>query len=513
MPVVCLSGGSDPDRPAHPDRRIADPRGPSGAAIVRRGPGHVLVQPRQQREPRVFGEACIAGPVRRAAAAGVGLLMRRGWPQGAMGGVHGQSGAKAPVRSLMSPEIKLQSSAGTLAVRLAKGSLSSPPRNRALCPARFMLNSSDQPDPLVQPEDAGHSAATLRLISRLLIGILLILCGAALFSAAAFFMPVVLALLLALTLSPLVRFLHRRGMGEAIAAGLVVLMLTLGIASTFAALGTPFINLVDDAPRMARQVQQKFNQFSKPLSTITDAAKQVDDATGGGSGVQQVAVQQPGILSQVAGSAMSVVTTTVIVIILTLFLLASGNHFSEQIIKSFETFGDKKRALRTVRDIESEISRYLLTITVINAALGIAVGIAMWALGMPTPILWGVLAAILNFLPYIGSLGGIVIVGVVSLATFPTVGVALLPPLAYFACTMVEGQFVTPTVVGRRLRINTVAVFLAVAFWSFLWSIPGALMAVPILVFFKVLCDNVSGLKGIGRFLSAESDTESEQPT
>lgn len=359
--------------------------------------------------------------------------------------------------------------------------------------------------------DTGADHAHLRT-NRLLTGILLILVGASFYAAAAFFMPVILALLLALTLSPLVRFLHRRGLGEGLAAGLVVLLLTLFIGGTFAALGTPFINLVDDAPRMAQEVREKFEQLREPMETVADVAEQVDDATGGGTGVQQVTVQQPGILSQVAGSALSIATTTVIVIILTLFLLASGDHFSEQIVKSFGTLTDKKRALRTVRHIEAEISRYLLTITVINAGLGLAVGLSMWALGMSTPILWGVLAAVLNFLPYIGSLIGILIVSIVSLATFPTIGAAVLPPLAYFACTAVEGQFVTPTVVGRRLRINTVAVFLAVAFWSFLWSIAGALMAVPILVFLKVLCDNVAGLHGIGRFLSVHADDEPEKP-
>jgi predicted PurR-regulated permease PerM len=287
----------------------------------------------------------------------------------------------------------------------------------------------------------------------------------------------------------------------------------LGIGGTLAALGTPFLELVDDAPGMAREVREKFDRFREPISTVTEVAEQVDEATGGGDRVQQVAVEQPGVLSQVAGSAMSVATSAVIVVILTLFMLSSGKHFAAQVVKSFGKLSDKKRALQTVRDIEAEISGYLLTIAVINAGLGLAVGLAMWALGMPTPVLWGILAAILNFLPYIGSMGGVLIVGIVSLATFPTTGAALLPPLAYLVCTAVEGQFVTPTLVGRRLRINTVAVFLAVAFWSFLWSIPGALMAVPILVFLKVLCDNVPGLHGIGRFLSAEPGEDPEKPT
>ena len=365
--------------------------------------------------------------------------------------------------------------------------------------------------PLPDGIDPGGLVLATRQSNRLLAGILLILTGAAFYAAAAFFMPVVLALLLALTLSPLVRFLHRRGLGEGLAATLVVLVLSLGVAGAFAALGTPFFELVENAPQMAGEVREKFEQVREPISSVTDVADQVDEATG--AGAQQVSVQQPGILSQVAGSAVSIVATTVITIILTLFLLASSDHFSEQIVKSFDTLTDKKRALRTVRDVEAEISRYLLTITLINAALGVAVGTAMWLLGMPTPVLWAVLAALLNFLPYIGSLAGIAIVAVMSLATFPTVGAALLPPLAYLACTAIEGQFVTPTIVGRRLRINTVAVFVAVAFWSFLWSIPGALMAVPILVLLKVLCDNVEGLRGMGRFLSAEADDDPPRPT
>ena len=372
---------------------------------------------------------------------------------------------------------------------------------------------STQDEIVVRLAEEDDTLALARSTNRLLAGILMVLVGAAFYAAAAFFMPLVLALLLALTLSPVVRWLHRRGMGEGLAAGLVVLLFTFGIVGAFGALSTPFFNLVDDAPQLTEKVKTRFEELREPISTVTEVTEQIDDATGGDSGVQQVTVQQPGILSQVAGSALSIVTTTAIVIILTLFLLASGDHFSEQIVKSFDTLRDKKRALRTVRDIEGEISRYLLTITIINAALGVAVGLAMWLTGMPTPLLWGVMAALFNFLPYIGSLIGIAIVAMVALVTFPTVGAAILPPLAYFACTAVEGQFVTPTVVGRRLRINTVAVFVAVAFWSFLWSIPGALMAVPILVFLKVLCDNVDGLHGLGRFLSAESDEDPKPPT
>lgn len=149
----------------------------------------------------------------------------------------------------------------------------------------------------------------------------------------------------------------------------------------------------------------------------------------------------------------------------------------------------------------------------INVGLGCAVALAMWALGMPTPLLWGAMAAILNFLPYAGSYIGAAVVGMVALLTFPALGAAAAAPLAYLACTTVDGQFVTPTIVGRRLRLNTAAVSVAVVFWLFLWSIPGALMAVPILVVLKVLCDNVEGWSGFGRFLSADVPPETAGTT
>ena len=354
-------------------------------------------------------------------------------------------------------------------------------------------------------EGVGQLLDGRRTTNILLACILALMVGSALYFAAAFFMPVVLALLLALTLSPVVRWLARRRIPEPLSAAALVFGLTALILGSFAALGTPFLDLIDDFPRLAEQAKERFEQVRAPIETVTEITDQVDEATKTAD-TQTVVVAQPGIVSQVAGSALSIMATTAIVVILTLFLLASGEHFYEQIVKSYGTLSKRKQALGTVFQIEREISRYLLTITLINAALGATVGIGLYVLGMPNPAVWGVAAALLNFVPYVGSLAGVALVGIVAFVHFPTLGQAVLPPLFYLACTITEGQFVTPTVVGRRLRINTVAVFVAIAFWSFLWNIPGALMAVPILVFMKVLCDNVATLNGIGRFLSAEED-------
>jgi predicted PurR-regulated permease PerM len=200
--------------------------------------------------------------------------------------------------------------------------------------------------------------------------------------------------------------------------------------------------------------------------------------------------------------------------VLVLFLLASGDMLYEKIIRVLPTLSDKKRALRIVHDIEASISRYLLTVTLINVGLGVVIGLVMWALGMPSPAVWAVASVVLNFLPYIGAVVGVGVTAVVAFVHFDGLTAALLPPLAYLACTIVEGNVVTPLVLGRRLELNTVALFVGVAFWGFVWGIVGVFLAVPLLVVLKVFCDHFPGLSGLGEFLSstpAHTDEEAEE--
>ena len=167
--------------------------------------------------------------------------------------------------------------------------------------------------------------------------------------------------------------------------------------------------------------------------------------------------------------------------------------------------------MRVVYDVEREISRYLLTVALINAGLGMAIAAGLWALGMPNALVWGVAAALLNFLPYIGALTTVVLVAIISLVTFDNLFYALCAPAFVLFCNIVEGQLVTPLVVGRRLEINAVAIFIAVAFWSWLWGFIGALIAVPLLVVVKVFCDHFDGLSHIGNFLSAQQTVDQSQ--
>lgn len=361
-----------------------------------------------------------------------------------------------------------------------------------------------------QEDESPVEVSLLKRIFRLLLGLFLILFVYSLYFAKDFFLPMVLAFLLALTLSPIVRFLSRRGVPAPLSATLLVLTSFFGFGMIGFLLSGPVADLVNDAPRIGWELRQRLSDIQVPLTRFLEASEEIESVTESvdEQDVQKVVVAQPGIVSRAAGNLISAGTTIAVTVVLSLFLLASGSLFYEKIVQSFHLMSDKKRALRVVYDVEREISRYLLTIALINSGLGVAVGLSCWAAGLPTPFLWGVVAALLNFLPYVGSLIGIVLVGIISVITFDTLAAALLAPLLYLGCTIMEGQFITPLVVGRRLQINAVAIFVAIAFWSWLWGFAGALLAVPILVIVKVFCDHFEDLRHVGNFLGAQSVQE-----
>nr|WP_245764215.1 AI-2E family transporter [Sulfitobacter marinus] len=318
-------------------------------------------------------------------------------------------------------------------------------------------------------------------------------------------LPILLGFLLALTLSPVSRGLFRIGVPH-VASAIVLVVATALVILSIVLLSAGTVALwSDEIPQMGNEIKQKLAGVSQAVENMRSASEEVEKIGNGGvQDPKEVVVRQPGLLD----TAMDTVSTTgaslAVILILALFLLSSGEMFYLKLVQSMPTLSGKKRALQTVYDVEKRVSRYLLTIASINAGLGICVGLYLTALGMPSAYIWGVAAFMLNFLPYIGGFGGVLLVAGFSIVTFDSLGYALLAPLGYLMLTMVEGQIVTPWLVGRRLEMNTVAVFLTVVFWGWLWGIAGALVAVPFLVVFKVICENFEPLHTIGHFLSAE---------
>lgn len=348
------------------------------------------------------------------------------------------------------------------------------------------------------------------------IGIFLILAVAAVALARDFFMPVILAFLLMLVFTPLRRTLNRIGVPSPICAILILSVLTSAVGLGIVTLSTPISDYAANAPQIGREIQAKLRSLRQPVAQIAEAGERLDElASGSATGVPQVEVKQEGLSSKLAWMVPVVSAQLVFVLVLLFFLIASGDMLYEKLVHVMPTFTDKRRALRIAFDIERRLARYLSTITLINAMLGVAVGMAMWAFSMPTPELFGLLAFLLNFVPYVGAVFGVVLSALIALITFPDPWVSLLVGGTYLALTSIEGQFITPYFVGRVLQLNTVIVFVAIAFWAWLWSVVGMIIAVPMLVVVRVFAEHIDALEPLGDFLTArgaESMPPEEDP-
>jgi predicted PurR-regulated permease PerM len=321
--------------------------------------------------------------------------------------------------------------------------------------------------------------------------------------AQSFILPIVLAILLNLLLSPVVFFLRKYvRIPEALGAGLVIIVF-LGIVIFGAYRLAPAASTwIARAPESLATLQRRIQPLRTPVEKVSRAAEQVEQATDLDKKTPQVEIKGPSITSQVFGGTTALLSTVVVVIFLTYFLLASGDLFLHKLVAVLPQLKDKKTAVRIVRETQAQMSLYLLTTTMINAGVGVATGVALAIVGMPNPVLWGVVAALLNFVPYIGGLVNTIILTLAAFLTFQDVSRALLIPVVFSLINVLEGNLITPMILGRRMRLNTVAVFIGLIFWWYLWGIPGAILAVPMMATIKIACDHIATLAPIGEFLA-----------
>jgi len=355
--------------------------------------------------------------------------------------------------------------------------------------------------------DEGESAAMLgrsadvRHVSLVILTLLAVLYT--LHFAAAFFLPIVLAILLNLLLSPLVRLLrnHLR-LPEPLGAGVVIVAL-LGVLGFGAYRLTPAASAwLARAPESLATLQRRMQPLRRPVEKVTQAAEQVEQVTDMDKKTPQVEIKGPSITKQVFGGTTALLSAGMVVMFLSYFLLASGELFLQKLVAVLPQLKDKKTAVRIVRENEAQVSVYLVVTTLINIGVGVATGAALALVGMPNPVLWGVIAAVLNFVPYIGGLVNTVILALAAFLTFEEIGRALMVPIVFTVINILEGNLITPWILGRRMRLNTVAVFIGLIFWWYLWGIPGAILAVPIMATIKIACDHIAALAPIGEFLA-----------
>ncbi|MCA0272181.1 MAG: AI-2E family transporter [Proteobacteria bacterium] len=342
------------------------------------------------------------------------------------------------------------------------------------------------------------------------IGIFIILLGAAVAYAREFLMPVTLAVLLFFVFVPIRRWLWRKGISPAITATGITALLIVFLIVMGTMLVTPARQLMNDIPEISQQLEEKFQALKASFKSLQQAAEKIDEI----AGAEPEAPATPTVVAQSDGGSVSIGVVTaatsyvpaffsqlLLTLLLLYFMLASGDLLYLKIVQSFDTMRDKRRAYLALREIEDSIGNYLGAITIINLCLGVAIGTVLYALGMPSASMFGAMAFLLNFIPYIGMLIGTAVIGVVGLVSFDGYFVPLMAALSYIVVNSIEGQIITPYFISRRLRMNTVVVFLSVALWAWFWSVIGMIVAVPLLVVIRVLSEHIPALEKFGNFL------------
>ncbi len=324
-----------------------------------------------------------------------------------------------------------------------------------------------------------------------------------LYLARAVFIPIFFAIILKLLLAPAVDALKRLRIPQALGSAVVIIALLAVISASFYIFYQPAADWIERVPQSLRKVEQKLRFIKGPVEKVSEATKSMEKITDVGpkSEGNTVEVKKTKLLNTLFIETSEFIFGVATMLILLYFLLASGDLFLRKVINALPKLKDKKQAVEIARHVERDVSTYLYTIVIINFCLGVLIGGAMYVLKMPNPFLWGVMAGLVNFIPYLGQAAGITIIVIVALTTFDNTYQTIVPPLVYCVIIGIEGNIITPIILGRRLLLNPVVIFLALLLWGWIWGIPGALIAVPILVILKIICDNIESLGAIGEFL------------
>jgi predicted PurR-regulated permease PerM len=356
--------------------------------------------------------------------------------------------------------------------------------------------------PVVEPPLPPRTASRITAI---------ILVFATLYFAKAFFVPVAMAVVLYILFMPVVRWLWHHGVPRAAGAGLVlgVSLTILGVSAY--ELASPARNWLTSTPTAVNTAARKWHALALPLEKVSNAADRIaDEASVGGAErrTSTVVVQGPSLSSRLFGTTETLLAGGLEVVILLYALLVVGDLLLARAVHAIPRCRDRQRVIGIARAAEGLISRYLFLTTLINIGEGALVAVAMAALGMPTPVLWGAFVAVAEFVPYVGMICMTGVLSIAGLAYFDSLSHALLIPASYLVINFIQGNIVSPVVMSRRLTLNPAAIFLSLALWWWLWGVAGAFLAVPMLAAFKICCDHVDSLAPIGALLGDASSTE-----
>jgi predicted PurR-regulated permease PerM len=315
-------------------------------------------------------------------------------------------------------------------------------------------------------------------------------------------LPLAFALVLKLLFQPAMRLLERLCVPRILSA----LMLILALFGTIVGLGTaisgPAGTWAGKLPEGIPRLQERLSFMQEPINTLQRFLQQVEDIGGTGSSPNAaVSTRGPTLVMKLFTGTRNFVSGFFTTMLFLFFLLVSGDIFLHRLVEILPHFRGKRQVVEISQQIESDISAYLVTITIMNAGVGVAVALTMWLTGVGDPILWGTVAFLLNYVPILGTALGVVIFLLAGLLSIDTLWLALLPAGLYLGLHIIEGQTVTPMLLARRFTLNPVLVIIALVFWFWMWGIPGAILSVPMLAITKIICDRVKPLAAFGHFL------------
>ena len=359
-------------------------------------------------------------------------------------------------------------------------------------------------EPAVETHEAEMSASPAA-VSFLLAGILTLLIFGALYFTSEVALPIIFAFVLHLLLHPAMRVLTKLHIPKSISALLIILVLFGALGVLGSTLSGPTAGWIAKAPESLPLLEERLSVFREPIDRVQKATKQVEKIAGDPAPeAREVVVKGPGLGSLLLSSTRNFVVGLVTTIVLLFFLLMSGDLFLRRLVEILPTLSDKKQAVEIAHEIQRNISGYLMTISLMNAAVGLATGVATYFCGLSDPILWGTLAFALNYVLIIGPLTGVGVLFLAGLLTFDTIWQALLPAGIYLAIHVIEGESITPLLLARRFTLNPVLVVLSLIFWYWMWGVAGALLAVPMFATFKIVCDRIGPLMALGHFLGGD---------
>lgn len=340
---------------------------------------------------------------------------------------------------------------------------------RARREVRHVLQISD-PSPVGNVGGIWASAGQAAII-----GIFLLLFGAFLYIGRAIVLPVLSAAVVALTLAPLVKFARRYGVPPWITAILILAFALGALSLMITALGGPVSHWVGRAPEIGASVKEKLTVLDRPLAALHE----LENSLFGGQAMT-MAGTPPDVVLPVVAFLTPAAGEILLFFVTLLFFLIGQIELRNHAVSMFSQRESKLRFLKIMRDIERNLAGYLTVVTFVNAGVGAIVALGTWLIGYPNPVIFGILAALLNYVPYIGPAAMVLALFGVGMVAFPSLGHAIIAPLGLVAVTTLEGHFITPTIVGRRLTLNPLLIFLALAFWTWLWGPFGAFLAVPL---------------------------------